>query len=325
MAGEYGDQRTDEQVANRPGDGSSVGRRGAQEVGAVLQAEVQARQVGLRLRPDAAKATAGAAEQGTESGVAPRMREEAGQGRSGDSARVSGDRGRDTGGSSPSNGAEADGEADSGSAERRRENMASRKRTSSARRRPDAASPSQGAAEPVASKSAEAVLRPTDGRQREKAQGSTEGGDAALRPDAAGAGVPGEEGKAQGGAAAAQDAMERDTASLDKGGRDAEGMEVELPAGQARTGGGGLQLDPGGRSQKPGMAALETADEGKDDGEETGDDFELHEGPMMDGAVDGGWESFLPRGNLRVLLVEDDDSTRHVVGALLRNCGYEGE
>ncbi|KAJ7522711.1 hypothetical protein O6H91_18G023800 [Diphasiastrum complanatum] len=39
--------------------------------------------------------------------------------------------------------------------------------------------------------------------------------------------------------------------------------------------------------------------------------------------VSGGWENFLPHRNLRILLVEDDDSTRHVVGALLRNCGYE--
>ena len=38
----------------------------------------------------------------------------------------------------------------------------------------------------------------------------------------------------------------------------------------------------------------------------------------------GVWESFLPQRTLRVLLVEDDDSTRHVVGALLRNCNYEG-
>lgn len=38
----------------------------------------------------------------------------------------------------------------------------------------------------------------------------------------------------------------------------------------------------------------------------------------------GGWETFLLQRNLRVLLVEDDDSTRHVVGALLRNCNYEG-
>eukprot|EP00850_Spirogloea_muscicola_P016679 SM000137S00457 [mRNA] locus=s137:267770:271378:+ [translate_table: standard] len=35
------------------------------------------------------------------------------------------------------------------------------------------------------------------------------------------------------------------------------------------------------------------------------------------------WESFLPQRHLKVLLVEDDDSTRHVVGALLRNCNYE--
>ncbi|BFI28125.1 pseudo-response regulator 7 [Marchantia polymorpha subsp. ruderalis] len=39
--------------------------------------------------------------------------------------------------------------------------------------------------------------------------------------------------------------------------------------------------------------------------------------------VPAGWESFLPRKHIRVLLAEDDDSTRHVVGALLRNCGYE--
>ncbi|KAH7438523.1 hypothetical protein KP509_04G018800 [Ceratopteris richardii] len=36
------------------------------------------------------------------------------------------------------------------------------------------------------------------------------------------------------------------------------------------------------------------------------------------------WERFLPQHQLRVLLVEDDDATRHVVSALLRNCSYEG-
>ncbi|CAK7325570.1 unnamed protein product [Dovyalis caffra] len=35
------------------------------------------------------------------------------------------------------------------------------------------------------------------------------------------------------------------------------------------------------------------------------------------------WERFLPFRSLKVLLVENDDSTRHVVSALLRNCGYE--
>ncbi|XP_042755471.1 two-component response regulator-like APRR3 isoform X2 [Lactuca sativa] len=35
------------------------------------------------------------------------------------------------------------------------------------------------------------------------------------------------------------------------------------------------------------------------------------------------WERFLPTRSLKVLLVEDDDSTRHVVSALLRNCSYE--
>lgn len=36
------------------------------------------------------------------------------------------------------------------------------------------------------------------------------------------------------------------------------------------------------------------------------------------------WERFLPVKTLRVLLVENDDSTRQVVSALLRKCCYEG-
>lgn len=36
------------------------------------------------------------------------------------------------------------------------------------------------------------------------------------------------------------------------------------------------------------------------------------------------WERCLPDRTLNVLLVENDDSTRQVVGALLRNCSYEG-
>lgn len=35
------------------------------------------------------------------------------------------------------------------------------------------------------------------------------------------------------------------------------------------------------------------------------------------------WERFLPQRCLKVLLVENDDSTRQVVSALLRNCSYE--
>lgn len=36
------------------------------------------------------------------------------------------------------------------------------------------------------------------------------------------------------------------------------------------------------------------------------------------------WERFLPVRTLKVLLVENDDSTRQVLCALLRNCSYEG-
>uniref|UniRef100_A0A2P2LFN5 Two-component response regulator-like APRR7 isoform X1 n=1 Tax=Rhizophora mucronata TaxID=61149 RepID=A0A2P2LFN5_RHIMU len=35
------------------------------------------------------------------------------------------------------------------------------------------------------------------------------------------------------------------------------------------------------------------------------------------------WEKFLHLRSLKVMLVENDDSTRHVVTALLRNCSYE--
>ncbi|KAF5179495.1 Two-component response regulator-like aprr5 [Thalictrum thalictroides] len=35
------------------------------------------------------------------------------------------------------------------------------------------------------------------------------------------------------------------------------------------------------------------------------------------------WERFLPKKVLRVLLVENDDSTRHIVAALLRKCNYQ--
>jgi hypothetical protein len=43
------------------------------------------------------------------------------------------------------------------------------------------------------------------------------------------------------------------------------------------------------------------------------------------GMMNVGLESFLSQGHVKVLLVEDDDSTRHVVSALLRNCKYEGQ
>jgi hypothetical protein len=48
------------------------------------------------------------------------------------------------------------------------------------------------------------------------------------------------------------------------------------------------------------------------------DEQKHHHGPVI------RWERFLPVKTLRVLLVENDDCTRHIVGALLRKCGYEG-
>lgn len=37
------------------------------------------------------------------------------------------------------------------------------------------------------------------------------------------------------------------------------------------------------------------------------------------------WERFLKRMNLRVLLVEADESTRQIIAALLRKCSYRGQ
>ena len=36
------------------------------------------------------------------------------------------------------------------------------------------------------------------------------------------------------------------------------------------------------------------------------------------------WDRLLPRTAIRVLLVEADDSTRQIIGALLRKCNYKG-
>lgn len=37
------------------------------------------------------------------------------------------------------------------------------------------------------------------------------------------------------------------------------------------------------------------------------------------------WERFLPFRTIKVLLVENEDLTRHLVSAVLQNCSYEGE
>lgn len=56
--------------------------------------------------------------------------------------------------------------------------------------------------------------------------------------------------------------------------------------------------------------------------------IQIHEGMQVSQQQSQGsvvrWERFLPLRSIKVLLVEDDDSTRHVVSALLRNCSYEG-
>ncbi|KAK9280571.1 hypothetical protein L1049_014264 [Liquidambar formosana] len=53
-------------------------------------------------------------------------------------------------------------------------------------------------------------------------------------------------------------------------------------------------------------------------------EMEEEEEKKKDGSAEvGRWNKFLPRMLLRVLLVEADDSTRQIIAALLRKCGYK--
>lgn len=54
------------------------------------------------------------------------------------------------------------------------------------------------------------------------------------------------------------------------------------------------------------------------------DGFQISQQQQPQGTVIR-WERFLPTRSLKVLLVENDDSTRQVVSALLHNCSYEGQ
>eukprot|EP00271_Cylindrocystis_brebissonii_P008107 TRINITY_DN22136_c0_g1_i1.p1 TRINITY_DN22136_c0_g1~~TRINITY_DN22136_c0_g1_i1.p1 ORF type:complete len:942 (-),score=165.94 TRINITY_DN22136_c0_g1_i1:1510-4335(-) len=50
--------------------------------------------------------------------------------------------------------------------------------------------------------------------------------------------------------------------------------------------------------------------------------FEMHNGDVAEDTGRSSWEMAVSQRDFRVLLVEDDDCTRHVVRALLRNCNY---
>jgi pseudo-response regulator 5 len=53
---------------------------------------------------------------------------------------------------------------------------------------------------------------------------------------------------------------------------------------------------------------------------------DLEDGEGEEAAAEGSSREtrMLPRMPVRVLLAEGDDSTRHVISALLRKCGYRG-
>jgi hypothetical protein len=94
----------------------------------------------------------------------------------------------------------------------------------------------------------------------------------------------------------------------------------------------------GGASQQPTVGGPSLRDarllgngavrslQGKDDFRSNGPDVLLGEqqDEMENHHQQVCWERFLQKKTIKVLLVESDDSTRQVVGALLRHCMYQG-
>lgn len=89
------------------------------------------------------------------------------------------------------------------------------------------------------------------------------------------------------------------------------------------------EADPGGAGAGPSSLAIGPAKGSM--GREGGAPAQGRRGALPDAVASSlqqrrviRWERFLPRRSLRVLLVEPDDSTRHIVTALLRKCSYHG-
>ncbi|CAL9135369.1 unnamed protein product [Musa textilis] len=88
-------------------------------------------------------------------------------------------------------------------------------------------------------------------------------------------------------------------------------------------------MEAGVRSDRDDWAPTATADardsgggsRDADDAVRAGESAAVGTGPRSELQV-VRWERFLPRRSLRILVVEHDDSTRHIVMALLRKCSY---
>ncbi|MQM11901.1 hypothetical protein Taro_044816 [Colocasia esculenta] len=93
-----------------------------------------------------------------------------------------------------------------------------------------------------------------------------------------------------------------------------EGGEGERAAAREGQGGGGAGAGPSSLAVAEGGAAGAGSQRGR-----PGAAASLHQQQRRRVIR---WERFLPRRSLRVLLVEQDDSTRHIVTALLRKCSY---
>nr|BAE72698.1 pseudo-response regulator 59 homologue [Lemna aequinoctialis] len=85
--------------------------------------------------------------------------------------------------------------------------------------------------------------------------------------------------------------------------------------------------DAGGAGAGPSSLAISPVK--RSTGREAGSGTDGHRGAIPDTVASSlqqrrviRWERFLPRRSLRVLLVEPDDCTRHIVTALLRKCSY---
>lgn len=96
---------------------------------------------------------------------------------------------------------------------------------------------------------------------------------------------------------------------------------------EARIGVMGQDQGQGFGSSEDGVTRVDDAPAAENNG--AGGEIQVHDGFQIAQQQSQNsvirWERFLPIRSLKVLLVENDDSTRHVVSALLRNCSYEGE
>ena len=107
--------------------------------------------------------------------------------------------------------------------------------------------------------------------------------------------------------------------------------ELRGPNCNAQDGNGSVNDGVSGREQRPVEenelkvnGLTRNAEDGRNPTLQAQDIVQIQQQQQPQGSM-VCWERFLHLRSLKVLLVENDDSTRHLVTALLRNCSYEGQ